>query len=237
MIAPKSPGDLPPYAKVKKIILDRIRSGDWQANHRVPSENELVSAYKISKMTANRALTELAREGELVRVRGIGSFVAAKGLHPKAAPLFDIAEDIRRRNGSHDVAIIVSQVENASPLIADAFGLAVGSDVYHSLLVHHEDSVSVQIEDRFVNPQFAQTYLDYDLMHRSPAAIIAQIAELTGSHQVVEAVFPQRWERKLLGILTSTPVLSVQTRAFSGARVVSVARFITSRGQRWLGTQ
>ena len=48
----------PLYAKVKDHILENIRSGAWGAGRRVPSENELVESFGISRMTANRALRE-----------------------------------------------------------------------------------------------------------------------------------------------------------------------------------
>ena len=65
----------PLYARVKEHIRDNIRSGAWGAGHRVPSENELVESFRISRMTANRALRELTAEGFLSRVPGVGTFV------------------------------------------------------------------------------------------------------------------------------------------------------------------
>ena len=50
---------LPLYAKVKDHILGQIRAGVWAAGSRVPSENQLVETFGISRMTANRALREL----------------------------------------------------------------------------------------------------------------------------------------------------------------------------------
>ena len=70
-----SPG-LPLYAGVKRSILDRIRSGAWASGHRIPSESELVAELGVSRMTVNRALRELSMEGVLVRMQGLGSFVA-----------------------------------------------------------------------------------------------------------------------------------------------------------------
>ena len=64
------------YLKVKRHIMDGIKSGQWSAGQQVPSENELVKLCQVSRMTARRALEELDSEGILVRVRGKGSFVA-----------------------------------------------------------------------------------------------------------------------------------------------------------------
>ena len=62
----------PLYLAVKQLIHERIDSGAWPPNFRVPSENELVSELGVSRMTANRALRELASEGVIKRVQGRG---------------------------------------------------------------------------------------------------------------------------------------------------------------------
>ena len=77
------PANAPPaplYAQVKQMIAQQIRSGAWPANYRVPSEAELVEELGFSRMTINRALRELTSEGLLVRMQGVGTFVA----QPKA---------------------------------------------------------------------------------------------------------------------------------------------------------
>ena len=66
----------PLYLQVKRHILDNIGSGKWSASMRVPSENDIVKSFGVSRMTANRALRELRDEGVLVRIAGVGSFVA-----------------------------------------------------------------------------------------------------------------------------------------------------------------
>jgi histidine ammonia-lyase len=78
-----TPGPL--YRKVKKTIKDRIVSGEWPAEDRIPSEHDLVTAFGVSRMTVHRALRELTDEGYLIRVQGVGTFVARR--KPVAAML------------------------------------------------------------------------------------------------------------------------------------------------------
>ena len=82
----KSVNELQPlYLQVKRHILDNIGSGKWATSARVPSENDIVKSFGVSRMTANRALRELRDEGVLVRIAGVGSFVADR--HAQAHPL------------------------------------------------------------------------------------------------------------------------------------------------------
>lgn len=216
----------PLYAGVKQMILDRIHSGEWPPKFRVPSENELVSELGVSKMTANRALRELANEGELVRIQGVGSFVAERKGYSALFEVRNIADEIAERGHLHDASVIVLASEMASPEVADALDLEIAAPVFHSLVVHSENGVPVQIEDRFVNPAAAPDYLTQDFSSLTPNAYLTSAAPLSGSEHVVEAVMPQAWECKLLTILRSEPCLSIRRRTWSGQHVVSTARLI-----------
>src|ERR1700744_6527867 len=125
----------PLYAGVKQMILDRIHSGEWPPKYRVPSENQLVLELGVSKMTANRALRELASEGALVRIQGVGSFVAERKGSSTLFEVRNIAEEIAERGHTHDANVIVLAEETAAPDVADALELDIGAAVFHSLIV------------------------------------------------------------------------------------------------------
>ena len=216
----------PLYVGVKQIILDRIHSGEWPPKFRVPSENELVSELGVSKMTANRALRELANEGELVRIQGVGSFVAERKGYSALFEVRNIAEEITDRGHEHEARLVVLGRETASPEVADLLEIAIGAAVFHSLIVHSENGVPVQIEDRFVNPDIAPDYLEQDFATRTPNAYLSTVAPLSGSEHVVEAVMPQAWECKLLTILPTEPCLAIRRRTWTGRQPASLARLV-----------
>ncbi|MBY5699554.1 histidine utilization repressor [Rhizobium leguminosarum] len=216
----------PLYAGVKQVILDRIHSGEWPPKYRVPSENELVVELGVSKMTANRALRELANEGELVRIQGVGSFVAERKGYSALFEVRNIAEEIAERGHVHEAAVVVLAQETASPEIADALELPIGAPVFHSLIVHSENGVPVQIEDRFVHPEAAPEYLAQDFTSLTPNAYLTAAAPLSGSEHVVEAAMPQAWECKLLTIMKTEPCLTIRRRTWSAKQVVSTARLV-----------
>src|SRR6202789_1437116 len=129
----------PLYLKVKRHILDNIDSGKWGTSARVPSENELVRSFGVSRMTANRALRELRDEGVLVRIAGVGSFVADR--HARAHPLEirGIADEIRERGHVHRAEIVSLERIRAVADLAEDFGIGARSELYCSLIVHFEN--------------------------------------------------------------------------------------------------
>ena len=88
------------YLQVKQFVLARISAGALAVGDRVPSENELVRELDVSRMTANRALRELAADGVLVRVAGVGTFVAEQRAQAHPLEVRNIADEIRLRG--HD---------------------------------------------------------------------------------------------------------------------------------------
>lgn len=216
----------PLYESVKQLILEKIHSGAWPPKKRVPSENELVSELGVSKMTANRALRELANEGELVRIQGVGSFVADRKGSSALFEVRNIADEIAERGQVHKAAVIVLAAESASPEIADNLGLEIGAQIFHSLIIHYENDVPVQLEDRFVNPAAAPDYLEQDFSAITPNAYLTEAAPLSGSEHIVEAVMPHAWECKLLMMLRTEPCLAIRRRTWSGTQIVSAARLL-----------
>ncbi|MDX3926074.1 MAG: histidine utilization repressor [Shinella sp.] len=216
----------PLYAVVKQYVRQRIDSGDWPPRHRIPSENEIVADLGVSRMTANRALRELAAEGDIVRVQGVGSFVAVKKGSSGLLDVRNIADEITERGHVHTARTVLLQEESASPELADALDLVMGEKVFHSIMVHCENDVPIQLEDRFVNPSIAPDYLSQDFTRTTPNAYLTSIAPITRTEQFVEAVTPQAWECKLLSIARSEPCLMIRRRTWSEATNVTAVRLL-----------
>lgn len=219
-------GPVPRYEAVKQFIRGRIESGEWPAHHRIPSENDIVAELGVSRMTANRALRELASEGAITRVQGVGSFVATHKGSTALLEVRNIAEEIRERGHLHTSRLNLLQEEAAGPEVADSLGLSTGARVFHSIIVHLEDEVPIQIEDRFVNPSVCPNYLKQDFQTTTPNAFLTLVAPITRTEQIVEAVLPKPWERKLLSIGRNEPCLMIRRRTWSEAANVTVARLL-----------
>src|SRR6201996_5980138 len=100
------PSAQPLYLQVKRHILENIGSGKWGTSSRVPSENDIVKSFGVSRMTANRALRELRDEGILVRIAGVGSFVAERQAHGHPLEIRGIDAEIRHRGHDYRAEVV-----------------------------------------------------------------------------------------------------------------------------------
>lgn len=71
----------PMYELIQNDIIQKIQSGAYGEGDRVPSEQELIHTWKVSRTTATKALTELSLNGYIHRIQGKGSFVNPLGSH------------------------------------------------------------------------------------------------------------------------------------------------------------
>lgn len=66
---------IPLYYQVKEVIKEKIKSGEWKHDGKIPNELELVKQFNVSRSTVRQAVLELVAEGLLIRKKGLGTFV------------------------------------------------------------------------------------------------------------------------------------------------------------------
>ncbi len=222
-----APVSVPPaaarYRQVKQFILEQIAAGELRTGARVPSENELTRTLSVSRMTANRALRELAADGVVVRVAGVGTFVAEQRVHAHPLEVRNIADEIRARGHAWRAKVIALGPVSASRELAERCGVKPGTTLDHSLLAHFEDGLPLQVEERYVNPQVAPGYLDNDFARTTPHEFLSRVAPLQRAEHTVRALLPGGRIRRLLRLEPGEACLLIRRRTFSNGRIASVA--------------
>jgi GntR family histidine utilization transcriptional repressor len=213
----------PLYVKVKNHILAQIRSGVWVPGARVPSENELVESFGISRMTANRALRELFAEGHVERVPGVGTFVKEPPARSSLLELRNIAEEIAQRGHRYSARVTSRKEVAANPALAEEFETRDLHRLFQITLVHEENGVPVQLEDRHVNAELVPDFLAQDFSQTTPTAVLLAALPVDELEHTVEAVLPNPEQQRLLGIDALEPCLALHRRSWSRGQVVTIA--------------
>lgn len=224
---------VPPYRRIKEELKRSLARGRYPPGARMPSEADLVARFGVSRMTVNRALRELVDEGLVVRTQGLGTFAVQPHRVASTLTIRDIHEEIRTRGHVHDAQVHVAREERASAPVAVRLGLAKGERVFHTLIVHRENGVPIQCEDRYVNPAAAPEYLSVDFSRTTPTGYLLEVAPLWEAQYSIAATTPTTREAKLLGIARNDPCLVVVRRTESQRVPITVAR-LAYPGARYL---
>lgn len=222
----------PIYARVKQAISEKISSGEWKENQRVPSESEIVKALNISRMTVNRALRELTAEGILMRQQGVGTFVAQKKTHSALSEIHNIATEIAQRGHQHSAKLINLIRTTASIEEAMSLGVRTNHSIFRATILHFENTLPIQLEERVVNATVAPDYEQQDFQKNGAYDYLMRIAPMTEGEHLVEAVMATPSECQLLQIEPSEPCIQIKRRTWSNDQLITTARLL-SPGSRF----
>lgn len=220
---PTAQDSTPIFQRIKDYLVGEIASARWKEGELVPSEQALVRQFGVSRMTVNRAVRELTAEGVLTRRQGSGTYVAPQKYQATLVEIRNIADEIRARGRAHRSAMRLLREETAGIELAAEFELAPGGRLYHSTIVHFENDVPIQVEDRWVNPACAPHYLEQDFSTITPNEHLMVAAPLQGATYGIEAQPAPGEIAAMLAIEAGLPCLVLHRRTTSGGRVASVA--------------
>lgn len=212
------------YQQIKDYIALQIQDGTLRPGDRLPSEHELVARFGMSRMTVNRALRELVEQGRIVRVAGVGSFVAEDKPQSTLLQIANLPNEIRARGHDYRCEMLVVERVAASLDVAAALDVRTGESVFHSVCVHLENGVPIQLEDRYVNPRVAPEFVQQDFSRQQPSEYLVRNVPFDEIEHVVDAVLPTPDQAARLQMDQALPCLLLTRRTWTRGVPVTLVR-------------
>src|SRR6202012_544304 len=161
--------------------------------------------------------------GVLVRIAGVGTFVAEQRAQAHPLEVRNIADEIRSRGHQHLAKVVSHGSVTASRELAERCGVAPGARLDHTLLIHFEGGVPLQVEDRYVNPTVVPGYLQNDFAQTTPHEFLMRAAPLQRAEHTVRAVIPDSRIRRMLKLDATDACLLIRRRTWASERIATVA--------------
>jgi GntR family transcriptional regulator, histidine utilization repressor len=214
---------VPVFLNIKNHILEQIQSGHFKEGDAIPSEQALAKQFGVSRMTVNRAVKELTDEQILTRIQGSGTYVAQHKYQATLVEIRSIAEEVRSRGHRHRSELHKLERTRAGEHMAAAFGVEPGHPLFHSVIVHFENDIPIQVEDRWVNAAVAPDYMLQDFAVITPNEYLMAAAPLQGVNYSIEALSPPKDVADMLHMSAREACLVLKRRTLSKGQVASVA--------------
>jgi len=202
--------------------MSEIAAGRWKEGDVVPSEQALVRQFGVSRMTVNRAVRELTAEQVLTRRQGSGTFVAPQKYQATLVEIRSIADEVRARGHRHHSRLDLLEQVRATELLALQFAIPSGAPLFHSVIVHFENDVPIQVEDRWVSPACAPDYMAQDFAAITPNEHLMKAAPLQSATYSIEALPAPRDIADMLAIEPRQCCLVLKRRTRAFGQVASV---------------
>ena len=116
--------------------------------------------------------------------------------------------------------------ERAPPRWRGSSAWPKASAVFHTLIVHHENGVPLQCEDRYVNPACAPDYLGVDFTRTTPTHYLLEVAPLWEAQFSIEASPPTAQEAQAAAHRRGEACLVVVRRTMSRGVPITLARLV-----------
>ena len=205
-------------------VRDNILSGSWPPGYRIPVETDMAASYGVSRMTVNKVLTQLSREGYLERRRKGGTVVARPRGQSAVMMIADIGEEVRSGGASYDFELIKSVIRVSDSETQSLLRRILPDRPILDLeYVHIADGVPFCHERRLINldavPDAGQA--DFEQEHAGKW-LLKQVPWSSAEH-VIKAVSPTSSLVKRLAISPSTACLEIERRTEFDGRPITFA--------------
>ena len=227
---------IPQFAVIKQYLEQQINTEQWAPGRRIPTEQSLADTFAVSRMTARRAVQELADKGILNRTQGSGTYVADR---PQTVPNILIKDvvAVAKAEHTHQHKIISADAVQATSDIAKLMGLQTDTLVFQLTIVHFNGDSPIQWQKIWVNRNMAPALLKQKLDKVDPNDYLNWLCRPQKTQCQVKAVLPTASQRLQL-MLSNQDALScmqLSRRHWSADAVFSFSQMLHPGGSYYLG--
>lgn len=207
---------VPLYQQILVLLRTKIESGELRPGTRVMGEADLCATFGVSRITARRALNELAKGGLVQRSRGTGTIVADRHTPDPMRATFDgLMENVGHIGRATSVRILHNGVEPASEEVAEQLQLPVGAAVLHALRVREIAGQGMSYLATWVPESIADLIRGQD-MSATPLLLALEEAgvPVASATQTITATLADAISAAALGIPAGAPLIDVRRTVY-----------------------
>ncbi|RWB22042.1 MAG: histidine utilization repressor [Mesorhizobium sp.] len=214
------------HRRILSDIREKILSGAWAPGHRIPFEHELTAEYKCSRMTVNKALSQLAKAGLIERRRRSGSFVRQPQSQAAVLELHDIRIEVEALGLPYRYERLERLKRRSSAEDRSLLGLAVPGPVLWLESLHSAGERPFALEQRLINLSAVAEAAGEEFLEIAPGPwLIGRVPWSEAEHRI-RAMAADDTIADALDIDPGAPCLVVERRTWSAEHPVTHVRFI-----------
>ncbi|GAA5133347.1 UTRA domain-containing protein [Thalassotalea piscium] len=210
------------YKEIAEFIKKQIDTNVWPVGYKIPSETDLSVSFSASRMTARKAVDEVANLGLLKRIPSVGTFVEGKPAKSSLLEIKNIADEITARGHYHQMTVLSKMTIVPNGAIANTLS-SFNSKVFKILIIHSENGVPIQLEERYVSAKKVPHFLEQDFSKITASEYLSSVCPLTDAEIEVEAIMPSKILRHNLQIDENIPCIKVSRSTQSNGQPISLA--------------
>ncbi|ASY67019.1 Histidine utilization repressor (plasmid) [Sinorhizobium sojae CCBAU 05684] len=219
------------HQKILSEVEGHILSGDWPPGHRIPFEHELTEQYGCSRMTVNKALSELVKRGLIERRRKSGSYVTFPQVQSAVMEIHDVKLEVESLGLDYAYRREGRAIRKTSAEDRERIDLPASSKLLEITCRHFAGGRPFCLEQRLINLSAVPEAEAEPFDTVAPGSwLLGQVPWSTAEHRI-RAVAASRLAAQALDVAVGSPCLVIERRTWSGGAPVTSVR-LTYPGDR-----
>jgi GntR family histidine utilization transcriptional repressor len=212
------------HQRILADLEERILSGEWPPGHRIPFEHELTALYGCSRMTVNKALTQLAAAGLIERRRKAGSFVRRPHSQSAVLEIAEIQAEVQALGLPYRFIVDARRRRRSTRADQDCLGMRQPVPVLAITCRHFAGSRPFCREERIINLDAVPEAADESFDEVAPGAWLVRRVPWTAAEHRIRAVPADAGIAAALERPEGTSCLQIERRTFSAEHPITFVR-------------
>lgn len=205
-------GATPLYIQLEDYIREQIESGQYVKGDTLPSENEYMEMYQVSRMTVRQAMNYLVQNGFIKRQRGTGTIVTYEKISEDLHSVTSFTDEMAKHNIKMKTSYCDMQLVHPDTRVAIALGISTSDECYQLTRVRDVDNKPIVYTITYLKKLF-ELPLDSKYYTESLYKYLRDThgVNIVRGRDVLEAELPNKQVQKMLQIKEGTPIF-IRTR-------------------------
>jgi GntR family transcriptional regulator len=208
---------IPLYFQIEQDLASLIASGTLAPGSQLPSEEELVQKYGVSRTTVRKAVQELERLGLIEIRRGRGTFVRTEKITQEFTELTGFVEDMMAMGLQPSARVLGKATAKANEEVARQLRVPIGTEVMQIRRVRLADDVPISLDETYLPMDLGRKVVEDDL------EVYPIFSLLEGKYDTplleadyrLEAISADALVAEALGIEVKSPILLIERVSYS----------------------
>jgi GntR family transcriptional regulator len=207
---------VPLYYQLENILREKIKSREYGPGDSIPTEDQLVRSYAVSRITVRRALSTLKKDGLIDRRRGRGSFVTQGQRDLEPMKLTGMIEDIIAMGVKTKTKVVGFGSVRPTKKVADALRLNEEMKVLRIERIRLIKASPISHTVSYIPPDIGESIKKEDLAIHPLLNILEKKChvKIGRGTQIIEATLADSRIASLLGVMTGAPLLKIERTVF-----------------------
>ena len=150
------------YYQLYDLLYDDIKKGVYKPGDKLPTEDQLIKQYGVSRVTVRKAMDMLLNEGVIVKRRGNGTFVQDRKVEQTLTKVLHFSNEMEKRGYKSTVKMLINEKVYANKKIAEALSIPTGSPLIHVCRLRYANDEPMCIESAYLIYEKCPTVLEHD---------------------------------------------------------------------------